>query len=86
MKAKRGPRNKKERSDSKNKGTLFDYFVKTSSIEGSVEPLGRKRGASDMDLFVGVDMDPVEEIKRRRIGSQKLFDGSNPKLRGCQIC
>ena len=77
VKAKRGPRTMNERSGPKTKGTLLDYFVLSSSLKGGLEPLGRKRGACAMDLIATDDLDPVEEIKRRRFGSQKL--------RGCQI-
>ena len=67
---------KKERSKHDTKGTLFDYFCKTSTIQGSVEPLGRKRNAREMDLIVDVDLDPVEVIKRRRVGTLTRLEGA----------
>ena len=37
-------------------------------IKGGLEPI-RKRGACEMDMVADDDLDPVEEVKRRRVGS-----------------
>ena len=79
VKAKRGPRTMNERSGPKTKGTLLDYFVLSSSLKGGLEPLGRKRGACEMDLIDEDDLDPVEEIKRRRMGSYAVHDGAKSR-------